>query len=79
MYETISFKERRMNYSQLSRAQLLEEKKALMSEYERKKAQGLSLDLSRGKPGSKQLDLMTGMLDCISKSEDCRSEKGVDY
>ena len=68
-----------MNYSQLSRAQLLEEKKALMAEYERKKEQGLSLDLSRGKPGSKQLDLMTGMLDCISKSEDCRSEKGVDY
>lgn len=68
-----------MNYSQMSRDQLLAQKKALTLEYESKKAQGLSLDLSRGKPGNKQLDLMTGMLDCISTSEDCRSKSGVDY
>jgi DNA-binding transcriptional MocR family regulator len=68
-----------MNYSQMSREQLLEQKNALMTEYEAKKALGLSLDLSRGKPGNKQLDLLTGMLDCISTNEDCRSENGVDY
>ena len=68
-----------MNYSQMSREQLLEQKNALMTEYEAKKALELSLDLSRGKPGNKQLDLLTGMLDCISTNEDCRSENGVDY
>ena len=68
-----------MNYSQMSREQLLEQKNVLMTEYEAKKALGLSLDLSRGKPGNKQLDLLTGMLDCISTNEDCRSENGVDY
>ena len=68
-----------MNYSQMSREQLLAKKNELISEYESKKALGLSLDLSRGKPGAKQLDLLTGMLDCISKSEECRSENGVDY
>lgn len=67
-----------MNYSQMSREQLLAKKQQLISEYESKKALGLSLDLSRGKPGAKQLDLLTGMLDCISKSEECRSD-GVDY
>lgn len=68
-----------MNYSQMSREQLLEQKKALISEYESKKGLGLSLDLSRGKPGAKQLDLLTGMLDCISESDECRSSNGVDY
>ena len=68
-----------MKYSQMSREQLLEQKKELVAAYEEKKAQGLKLDLSRGKPGNQQLDLMVGMLDCISSNEDCRSESGVDY
>lgn len=68
-----------MNYSEMSREQLLEQKKALVAAYESKKAMGLKLDLSRGKPGNQQLDLMVGMLDCISANADCRSENGVDY
>ena len=68
-----------MNYQQMSRAELLEAKKALVAEYESKKSMGLSLDLSRGKPGNQQLDLLVGMLDCISENADCRSESGVDY
>ncbi len=38
----------------------------------------LSLDLSRGKPGATQLDLLQGMLDCIDSSYDCRTEDGFD-
>ncbi len=50
----------------------------LKNEYEQYRSRGLSLDLSRGKPGAKQLDLMQGMLDCISSSSDCRAENGFD-
>ncbi|MBR4873406.1 MAG: aminotransferase class I/II-fold pyridoxal phosphate-dependent enzyme [Clostridia bacterium] len=68
-----------MKYSEMSREQLLAEKEALCQAYEAKKAQGLKLDLSRGKPGNEQLDLLVGMLDCISENADCRSADGVDY
>lgn len=54
------------------------EKQRLDKEYAEIKARGLSLDLSRGKPGKKQLDMMTGMLDCIRTAEDCVSENGTD-
>ena len=68
-----------MEYSKLNKAELFELKEKLVKEYKELLALGLSLDLSRGKPGNKQLDLMEGMLDCISKNEDCRSANGVDY
>ena len=68
-----------MNYSQMSKEQLLTKKQELIKEYESKKAQGLCLDLSRGKPGAEQLDLLEGMMSCLSKNEECFSEKGVDY
>lgn len=67
-----------MNYSQMSKQELAELKLSLENEYNALKAEGLSLDLSRGKPGQEQLDLMTGMLDCISSAADCKSENGVD-
>ena len=51
----------------------------LNEEYNKICKKGLQLDLSRGKPGREQLDMMTGMLDCISTAEDCISERGVDY
>ena len=68
-----------MNYFQMTPQELANEKAVLEAEYEAIKAKGLSLDLSRGKPGREQLDLVNGMLTTISTAEDCFGEGGVDY
>ena len=67
-----------MQYSQLNKEELIKLEAELWAEYKKLQAEGLSLDLSRGKPGRTQLDLMTGMLDCISSAEDCTAENGID-
>lgn len=67
-----------MNYASLSKAELEKLQVKLQKQYEKYKSLGLKLDLSRGKPGKKQLDLLSGMLDIISTSEDCLSEAGID-
>ena len=68
-----------MKYTEMTDSRLEEIYGSLIKEYNGYKSQGLKLDLSRGKPSNAQLDLMTGMLDCISKAEDCRSADGFDY
>ena len=67
-----------MEFSKMDRASLEKELLALQEQYDACKAQKLSLDLSRGKPGAVQLDLLHGMLDCINSSADCRTENGFD-
>lgn len=67
-----------MNYFQMSAEQLTCEKNKLETEYECLKRRGLSLDLSRGKPGKKQLDIVMPMLTCVTEYEDCVSENGTD-
>ncbi|MBQ9163042.1 MAG: aminotransferase class I/II-fold pyridoxal phosphate-dependent enzyme [Clostridia bacterium] len=67
-----------MQYSVMSRAELLAEKAAMEAAYSEFKNRGLKLDLSRGKPGADQLDIMTGMLDCLSSTEDCKTGGGFD-
>lgn len=67
-----------MKFSNMKKAELACELARLQKEYEACKAQKLSLDLSRGKPGAKQLDLLKGMLHCIDSSEHCRTEDGFD-
>ena len=62
----------------MNKAELEAEKASLEKEYAEIKALGLSLDLSRGKPGKAQLDIMTDMLTCISTAEDCFAENGTD-
>ena len=59
-----------MNYLTLTEGELRGELARLHHEYKSYCKKNLSLDLSRGKPGNKQLDLLTGMLDCISTAED---------
>ncbi len=67
-----------MTYLEMSREDLETELQALEFEYDQIKKKGLALDLSRGKPGSDQLDLMTDMLTCVATDEDCQSENGTD-
>ena len=50
----------------------------LREEYQGYQARGLSLDMSRGKPNTQQLDLCQGMLDTVSSSLGAVSESGID-
>lgn len=43
----------------------------LLKEYEEFKAQGLKLDMTRGKPSKEQLDMTEALLGILSKKEDC--------
>lgn len=67
-----------MNYTQMNAEELKKEQAALQAEYDAYCKKGLALDLSRGKPGSKQIDLVNDMLTCLKTTEDCRSENGFD-
>ena len=67
-----------MVFASLNQEALSNELAALKSEYEGIKTKKLSLDLSRGKPGADQLDILQGMLHCIDSSYDCRTADGFD-
>lgn len=57
------------NLAKQPKAVLKERLQVLEAAYAEYKARGLSLDMSRGKPGPEQLDLTVDMLDCL-KAED---------
>ncbi|HOK42606.1 MAG TPA: aminotransferase class I/II-fold pyridoxal phosphate-dependent enzyme [Thermoclostridium caenicola] len=64
-------------------SRLSERRQELLTKYEAFKNQGLKLDMSRGKPGSDQLDLSMGLFDNVKDliSEDgldCRNYGGLD-
>lgn len=65
-------------YTEMSREELLSLKEELEKEYARVKGLGLSLDMSRGKPGADQLDISMGMMDVLNHETDLRCETGVD-
>lgn len=65
-------------YSEMSRDQLLALKKELDQQYADIKAQGLALDMSRGKPGTDQLDLSMGMMQVLADGAELKCETGVD-
>ena len=67
-----------MNFSQMSRAEQLALLQELRKKYENEKAKGLSLDLSRGKPSSDQLDLMNDLFDSMDSSVNYYTEDGFD-
>ncbi len=65
-------------YSEISKEQLQALKKELDQQYAEIKAQGLALDMSRGKPSVDQLNISMDMMDVLSSSTDLRCETGVD-
>ena len=66
-------------YQELSKAEQKELYNELVKEYDEYRSKGLSLDLSRGKPNSDQLDVSLPLLSVPMPREACFSEKGVDY
>lgn len=64
-----------------TKEQLLDFKAKLEKEYEAYKAQGLKLDMSRGKPGSDQLAVSNGLLDAVTSRdwEDDASNHSLEY
>ena len=66
-----------MEYGKMSYTQLEAEYEAASRRFEELKGKGLKLDMSRGKPGKEQLDLVSDMLTVLSKPEDCVAD-GLD-
>ena len=65
-------------YQEMSKGELLKEKAELEAAFEKIKARGLALDMSRGKPGADQLDLSMGMLDCLDSKSVLEAADGTD-
>lgn len=65
------------SYLSMTAAELKAEFESVKKEYEELKAQGVSIDMSRGKPGADQLDISDGMLKVLDDG-DFRCETGLD-
>ena len=66
-----------MEYKNMSHEQLAAEYDAVSKKFSGLKEKNLKLDMSRGKPGKEQLDLVSDMLTVLSKPEDCVAD-GLD-
>ena len=66
-----------MEYKNMSHEQLAAEYDAVSKKFASLKEKNLKLDMSRGKPGKEQLDLVSDMLTVLSKPEDCVAD-GLD-
>ena len=66
-----------MKYSEYSGEALREEMKICRAAFDALKARGLKLDMSRGKPGKEQLDLVSDILTVLTDPADC-IENGTD-
>ncbi|MDO5400138.1 MAG: aminotransferase class I/II-fold pyridoxal phosphate-dependent enzyme [Eubacteriales bacterium] len=58
-------------YSCMNTDELASEYHKVLSDFHRCKAQGLNLNMARGKPSKKQLNLVSGILTSLVASEDC--------
>ena len=65
------------SYLSMSATELQAELEKVTKEYEELKAQGLSIDMSRGKPGADQLDISDGMLKVLDDGN-FKCESGLD-
>ena len=66
------------SYKSMSREELLALKNELEKAFEDSKSKGLKLDMSRGKPEPKQLDLSMELLNVLPSDCDFKSESGTD-
>ena len=67
-----------MNYLTMSKNDLLAEKEKIQKEWLSVKAMNLNLDMSRGKPEKRQLDLCLDMMTNLKTPEDCKNKDGFD-
>ena len=58
-------------YSCMTREELEKEYAKVFADYESCKAKGLKLNMSRGRPATKQLDLVSDLLQALNTIEDC--------
>ena len=65
-------------YTELEKHELELLLESLRREYEKYKNMGLSLDLSRGKPNSEQLDISQAMLSVDMSKQFCKDDTGFD-
>ena len=65
-------------YQEMTREELQAQREALEQTYSRLKAEGLKLNMARGKPGADQLELSLPMLDTLNSTSDCHDASGVD-
>ncbi len=65
-------------YSKMSRTELEKVREQLKKEYEAFQAKGLKLDMSRGKPGSEQLDLSNEIFNMVNEQSGWNAENGTD-
>ena len=66
-----------MRVAEMNREALEEFAADCKKQYEAFQAQGLKLDMSRGKPSPKQLDLTNGITDCLAE-DDYKASNGLD-
>ena len=59
------------SYSCKTREELRAEQRKLLARYEALKQEGLQLDMSRGKPSRKQIDLVSDILTVLTDPDDC--------
>lgn len=65
-------------YKDMGKEELKKELESLKAEYEKICEENISLDMSRGKPGTDQLELSMGMLDVLNSKSDMMSSDGFD-
>ena len=60
-----------MRYSEMTRKELLNEKNSLEIKFKELKEKNLNLNMARGKPGTSQLNLVSGLLDILVEPSEC--------
>ena len=68
-----------MKITEMDKNELLSQKKQWEDEYNSFKAQGLKLNMARGKPSPEQLDFSMDMLEVLDSKTDFVGENGDDY